>query len=118
ATQAASRASRPRRPVGGPPLPAGIRLTAKAAGYLRRPWLPQPSVMVVRGQGRVVVDALAGLRVGVHQRHPQVWDGMPELVLGGDSHLVRLDHAGTGVDDHLALGVQFVADPAQPELAD
>ena len=70
--------------------------------------------MVLRGQGRVVVGALTGLGVGVHQRHAQVRHGVPEVVLRADRDLVCLNHAGAGVDDHLALGVQLVADPAQP----
>ena len=52
--------------------------------------------MVVRGQGRVIVDAVAGLRIGVHERHPQVRHRVPELVLSADRHLVCLDHAGVG----------------------
>jgi hypothetical protein len=74
--------------------------------------------MVMRSQGRVIVRALAGLGVGVHQRHAQVRHGMPELMLGADRDLVCLDHAGVGVDNHLALGLQLVADPPQPDLAD
>jgi len=53
------------------------------------------------------------LRVGVHQRGGQPRQRVQQVVLGVDRDPVRLDRAGTGIDDHLAFSAQTVYDPAQ-----
>jgi hypothetical protein len=65
----------------------------------------------------MIAGLLAGLRVGMHQRRRQARQRVQQFVLGGHCHLVRLDRAGTGVHDDLALGAELVADPVQPDLA-
>ena len=65
----------------------------------------------------MMIIACLGLRVGVHQRGGQPRQRMKQVVLGVDRDPVRLDRAGTGIDDNLAFSAQMVPDPAQPDLA-
>jgi hypothetical protein len=53
----------------------------------------------------------------MHQRRRQARQRAQQSVPGCHRHLVRLDRAGIGIHDDLALGAELVADPAQPDLA-
>jgi hypothetical protein len=67
-------------------------------------------------QDGMMIIACLGLRVGVHQRGRQPRRRVQQVVLGVDRDPVRLDRAGTGIDDDLAFSAQTVPDPAQPLL--
>ena len=75
-------------------------------------------LLPMRGQHCMVIGAGGGLRIGVHKRRGQPRNGVQQIVLGVDSHLVRLDGACRGIDNHLALSAKLMADPSQPYLAD
>jgi len=81
---------------------------------LRAPRFPLP----VRQKLGVMVIAVSGLRVRMHDRSGKTGKGMQESVLGADRYLVGLDRRRGAVDDDLAFGAELVADPAQPDLAD
>lgn len=63
----------------------------------------------MRGQLRVVVDAPAGLRIGIHQRGGQPRQFMQQAVLGVNGDPVCLNRPD------LALGTQIMPDPPQPD---
>src|SRR5215831_2863229 len=81
----------------GSPSPTGANADQLSAA-------PSP----VGSQRRVMISALLGLWVGVHQRSGQARQRVQQVVLSADRDLVGLDRAGTGIDDHLTFGAQMV----------
>jgi hypothetical protein len=68
------------------------------------------------GQRRVMIGVVQ--RVGVHQRGREPGYRVDQGVLGRDRDVVGLDDRAVWIDTDLALGVERMADPAQPHLAD
>jgi hypothetical protein len=56
------------------------------------------------------------VRSGVDGHGAEPGNSVDEGVLGGDGQLVGLDNGQVGVDDHIGLRMQRVADPAHPHL--
>ena len=59
----------------------------------------------------MVIGARRVLRIGVHERRGQSRHGVQQIVLGVDRHLVCLDSTDGGIDNHLALSAELMADP-------
>jgi hypothetical protein len=70
----------------------------------------------VCGQVGVIVGAVAGLWVGVHERSGQPPQLVQQLVLCGDGYLMSLHRAGIRPYDDLALRPELVSDPANPDV--
>ena len=64
----------------------------------------------------MMIGALLGLRIGVHQRSGKARQRVQQAMLCVARDLVSLDRAGPGIDDHFAFGPQLMADPPQPDL--
>ena len=72
---------------------------------------------VCRSDAMVLSSGLGG-GVGVDDCAGQTGDRRREVLLGGHRHLVGLGQCEVGAQDEVAIGMQLVADPAQPQPAD